>query len=222
MSRLRLRGRRPTLWAACLLLLTFSSGAIPAGGALALPLIGDETIVDLTSESDLIALGASLSGGGPALGSVAIPITGGDVDVPLLTGTVEHQGSLITLSSAFGSVDLRNLVIDLTASILRADTAVGDGIAIFEVRSCLLTTASDPCLDDDGSLLVNGFGLDWTDAAATLVNDVVFGGAANLAGGDAFGVADLDLRFGSVPEPATALLLAAGAALLVGGRRFRR
>lgn len=210
----------PWLWRSVARSCLAATLLIFAGAASALPLIGDETILDLTSEPALEALGASLNGGGAPLGSVALPITGGDVEIPLLTGTVEHDGSLLTLSSALGSLGFQDLVIDLTASLVRADLIFAANFAVFEVRSCLLSTAADPCIDDDGSLLVNGFGLDWTDAAATLVNDIIFGGVQNLRGGDQFAVADLDLRFGSVPEPAGALL--AVSALGVLGLLARR
>jgi len=213
---------------AALGLLLLLLGAVPAG---AIPLIGDETRIEVTTRNDLAAMGIEIGlVGGASLdgaGDLVLPITGGDLTIPLLEGIVEHQGSGFSLSVSPSTPNVspivlfQDLVIDLLDLVVRADLLVGfplgsagNGVAVFEARTCLTSTGIDPCLDQDGSILLNGFGLDWTTGAAILANDVL---GTSLTGGDPFGVALLDIRL--VPEPATGLLLLAGLLGIAGRRR---
>ncbi len=213
--------------------LALAAGVLAALGAVAspvaaLPLVGDETRLLLTGEGDLAALGVALevngvSNAGGLIGEAVLPITGGDVSFPLLTGTVEHGLSALRLiGPGFGALAASIL---LSAPILDLDleemTAIAESSAlgllptrmpVFSLRSCLLSTGSDPCLDADGSILLSGFGLDWTGIGATLVNESFFDGEPVLAEGDRFAVAFPDLR--PVPEPAGLWLLGLGLAAL--------
>ena len=200
--------------------------AAPAGS---IPLIGDETRIEVTSADELAAMGIELGLAGAASidgrGDVVLPITGGDLTIPLLEGTVEHQGSGFSLSvaSVFPAVGptivFENLVIDLLDLFVRADLLVGlpfesaGNVPVFEARACLTATGTDPCLDGDGSILLNGFGLDWTYA----INDSDLVRGTDLAVGDPFGVALLDIRL--VPEPAAGVLVLAGLVALAVRRR---
>ncbi len=226
----------PHCKAACVLasLLVPWAAVLPAG---ALPLIGDETRIEIASAPELAALGlvtglagnASLDG----RGDVVLPVTGGDVTIPLLEGSVEHVASGFSISLASGTildpgptVILEDLVIDLLDLVVRARVTAGQpfGVAtdvpVFDARACVTSTGVDPCLDQDGSILLNGFGLDWTETAAGILNATLFPDltAPTFLSGDYFGVADLDLRF--VPEPSSALLVAAGL-LGIARRRLR-
>lgn len=196
-------------------------------GASATPLVGDQTTVEITGDFGDLDIVLSQGSSTDALGNAVFPIVGGDVTVPLLEGTAVHQGGL-----AFERDDVRlgieDFVLDLTNSVLTGflgllvdgEPQFGGEVALFDVRSCLTSTASDPCLDDDGSLLLNGFGLDLTDTLAMFLNDA-FG--TGFAAGDPFGVAYVDLRFDQgesphVPEPALGWLLGLGAAFALARR----
>jgi len=202
---------------------------LAAPAARALPLSGDQTRVDLTSGPALSAQGIGLlplgSASLNAIGELVLPISGGDVSIPLLEGQVQHLGAGFALDQGATEVRLEDLVYDLTLSRVSGTLSwnatpapvVLPGLSLFDLRVCLVSTAVDPCLDSDASLLLNGFGMKWTDAAATVLADAFGPAGGALAAAAPFGVSLVDLRF--VPEPATALLLAAGLAGLGLARR---
>jgi hypothetical protein len=190
------------------------TAAAPAG---ALPLVGDETIVLLTSKPALDSAGIVVGAlPGATLGldvagrtEVLFPITGGDLGGA--GGTIEHGGGLL-LSDGAINVTLEDFVIDLAALQLSGDVAV-DGlpagsVALFDVADCFaLAGTPGRCLDGDGSTLLTGLKLSLTAPAATLLSDA-FGGVFSV--GSQVGVARIDARV--VPEPTAALLLACGVA----------
>lgn len=191
--------------------------------AAATPVAGDQTALDLTQP--LLAGPAVTALGGASvdgIGRVVLPITGGDVGIPLVDGQIEHSGSGFALTQGLASVSFLDLLVDLDFSRVLGTLVldVGSGpdqifsdVVLFDARACLLSTGSDPCTDDDGSIRLNGFGLDLVGLTADVLNDAFFGGEAALLEGDLVAIADIDLRL--VPEPgAAALLLAAAGALL--------
>ena len=80
-------------------------------------------------------------------------------------------------------------------------------LPFFELRECTGSRRKNPCLDDDGHTLPNGFHLAWTADGAQAVNELLLD-APEFAAGDAFGVASVNLR--TVPEPSSVLLVGIG------------
>jgi hypothetical protein len=198
------------------------------GGAGATPVAGDQTAIDLTQPA-LAGLGVDALGTGSVdgIGRVVLPITGGDVGIPLVDGSIEHDGSGFALSQSMVSVSFLDLLLDLDFSRVLGTAVLDPGsgpsqtfedVVLFDARACLLSTGSDPCTDDDGSIRLNGFGLDLVGFTAGLLNDAFFGGESLMLEGDILGIADVDIRL--VPEPGTAVL--GGLALGALGMRLRR
>lgn len=195
------------------------------GSARALPLVGDQTIVLLTSAGLLSSVGISVSPVGSAVIDLDIagrpealfPITGGDLAG--IAGTIEHDGSGLVLSRNGTDLPLGNFLIDTTQLLLFGDTPLGN-VPLFDVGLCTnLAGTAQQCIDGDGSVLLDGFKLSLTQTAAgalSLVFDL-----PDLTGAQ-IGVARIDARV--VPEPSTALLIGAGlvGAAATRSRRARR
>ena len=102
------------------------------GPARAVPLVGDQTIVLLTSAGLLAGAGISVAPIGAAeIGldlaerpEALFPITGGDVTG--LAGTIEHDGSGLLLAQGATELPLTNFLIDTTALVLSGDTPLGN------------------------------------------------------------------------------------------------
>jgi hypothetical protein len=204
--------------------------AVLAGSAGATPLAGDQTAIDLTQPL-LGGLGVTATGSGSVdgIGRVVLPITGGDVGIPLVDGTIEHEGSGFALTQGMVSVSFLDLLIDLDFSRVLGTLIVDVGgganqvfpdVVLFDARACLLSTGSDPCTDDDGSIRLNGFGLDLVGLTADVLDDAFFGGSAALLEGDILGIADIDIRL--VPEPATSWLAVVAVGSLAAALRRSR
>lgn len=226
--------------------LLFSAVALSvAAPSHAVPITGGTTTVEITGGAgDDISLSLLGSASFDLLGRAVFPVTGGDADLAALTGSIEHDGSGIALSVTTSGIDrtvqLQNFVIDLDAGTLAADaTFLVDGMVdsmasdflVFDVRSCLLSGGSDPCLDAADQVVMNGFGLRFGDGVGTAVAEFLFADAqpgdisyvTNQLEGRDFGIANVRLQV-QAPEPATAglLILGLGGLWVSGRRRVRR
>lgn len=213
-------------------------GAVTAGAVLglllasapvkALPLAGDQTIVLLTSAGALGSAGISVGGLGSAVigldlagrAEALFPITGGDLTG--LAGTIEHDGSGLSLSGNGTTVSLENFLIDTLALQLFGDVSVNGGsvgnLPLFDIAVCTsLVGTADQCIDGDGSILLDGFKLSLTQGAAGALTEVF--GLPDLTGAQ-IGVARIDVSF--VPEPGTAMLLGLGLAVAASRRNVRK
>lgn len=211
-----------------LLGVALAAGLVAAASpSRATPLVGDQTIVLLTSASALVGAGLGVTGIAPGVvgtdivgrTEAAFPITGGDLTLAPLAGTIEHAGGLL-LDDGATSLVLENFLIDFGSSTLSADVSV-DGMPsgsapIASVAQCTtLAGTSDRCVDGDGSILLDGWKLSLTADATDLLQEL-FG--VGLPSGFQLGVARIDVRF--VPEPGTAALVSLG--LFAAARRVRR
>ena len=199
-------------------------------GASALPLVGDEVVVDVSSAGDLAGLGLTVSGTQAPGGDYLLEIVGGDIE-PGFVGSIETSGLAFLIANDMAeSVELTNLLWDTTNFLVSGDAGifslvtgiVFSDVALFEVKSCVAASIVDPCLDDAGDPLADptleDWGWDWTDTAVALLNEAFFDGSSQLLSGDSFGVARPNLTL--VPEPTVAALFAIGlAGLGLAGRR---
>lgn len=202
---------------------------VNGGQARAIPIIGDQTSVLLTSLQTLTDAGVTASALGAATiandevgrPTAVLPITGGDLSPP--NGTIEHDGAGLQLSGNGTTVSAENLVIDINALTVTADVTVDadpvqTGLSIFDLSPCIdLIGSGDQCLDGDGSILFNGYKIMLNENSAALADQLGLG--SELLGAQ-FGVAYIDVRL--IPEPSTALLVALGLAGAAGARRRRR
>jgi PEP-CTERM motif len=195
-----------------------------ASDAGALPLVGDQTIVLLTSEPTLSGLGIVIDPLGDADIAEDIagrldalfPITGGDLTG--IVGTIEHAGSGLLLSDGVNDLALENFLIDTTTLQLFADVSVNDVLSgnapLMDVDFCTtLAGTPDACIDGDGSELLDGFKLTLNGQAASTLAAVF--GLPDLTGTQ-FGVARIDVRV--IPEPSTVLLVGIGLAVAAARR----
>jgi hypothetical protein len=224
------------------------AGALAARPARAdgfgqLPVVGGTSTIELTSQEELeMLLGAMIAA--PSMdeadGVLEYAITGGSFDPSNESGTLEHEGSLLSFLPTFlvaqalatepdGSpqVTLSNLVADATNLEVLADLEVEEeltepelfpDVAVLEARICALNADFDPCLDSEGMPVMEGFGLRPTDTLAYVLANV-FGMPeveTELRALD-LGIADFDVE---LPEPGAApSALAAFAALALLARR---
>lgn len=206
-----------------------AAGLSPAGSARAVPIVGDYTLVDVTSIGALTGAGITVSGLGtaevfvsPALG-VALglfPVTGGDVDLPTsFLGTIEHEGSGLRLSFLGVDLDLTDFVIDTVNNVVNADVAFGSSsgtAAIFDIVPCQSGPPGTCQTLPGGAVIPTAWGLRLTATAAAVIETAF--GIPGLAGLQ-FGVANTALV--PIPEPGSALLLGAALAGLGVLRRAR-
>ena len=199
-------------------------------GASALPLVGDEVVVNVSSAGDLADLGLTVLGRPGPGENYSLPISGGDIE-PGFVGSIEMDGPAFSIDNGLTAiVQIRDLFWDTTNFLVSgaaASLGLGGGVlledvALFEVKSCVAASIVDPCLDDAGDPLADptleDWGWDWTDTAVALLNETFFDGAPQLLSGNPFGVARPKLTL--VPEPTVATLLVVGlAGLGLAGRR---
>jgi hypothetical protein len=206
------------------------AGAGPAAAAPE-PVNGRDTRITVTGEDELGALGIGLSSNAPVdgVGRLVFKITGGIFDLPFLDGTLEHQADLgLTLTRAGATVALDDLVIDTTGIdfLLFATATVTPGgggpsvlpnLPLAMLTFCNFPAVFPPCVNNDGSYQIDGYGLLVTLDAADLIGDA-FGIDASPLIDTQFGIANIAITF--VPEPGTLTLAGLGlAGLAASGRR---
>lgn len=196
------------------------------------PVNGRDTRVTVTGADELGDLGITLSSNAPVdgVGRLVFDITGGSFDLFFLEGTLEHQADLgVTLSSGDTTVDLTNFVIDTTgvdfllfgtATVTSGgnDPVVVPNVALFTLTFCNAPAVFGPCINNDGSYQIDGYGLLVTPDAASAIGEV-FGVDASSLVDSQFGIANIAITF--VPEPGTLVLAGFGLAGLAATRRRR-
>jgi hypothetical protein len=114
-------------------------------------------------------------------GVLAFPITGGDVDYydpaedyrPYVQGSIEHEGSGISLTAGDTVVELTDFVIDpgtsrLTGTVSANGEVVGEDVFIFNLDGSTLNPAE---ADADGNTVLEGTTVLISEDAAPLLND---------------------------------------------------
>lgn len=208
-------------------------GASPAS-AVPMPVNGRDTSVTVTGADELAGLGINLSSNAPVdgVGRFVFAITGGLFDLFFLEGTLEHQTNLgVTLGFGDSQVALTNFVIDTTGlDFLLFATAtvtpggvdpvpsVIDDLPLFTLTFCNAPAVFGPCVNNDGSFQIDGYGLLVTEDAANTIGDA-FGIDATALIDTQFGIANIAIQF--VPEPGTLTLAGLGLAGLAARARRR-
>jgi len=209
---------------------------VAATPARAIALVGEYTLIDVTSIQALSSAGFTLTalGGAEIFDSAALgvkiallPVTGGNVDLPTsFLGTIEHSGSGLRLSRLGVDLDLTNFLMNILTDppitgTMSADVAVGGTpagvVSIFNVLPCNLGPPGT-CLTVPGAAAIaSPLRLSLTAEAAGML-EFAFGipGLEGLP----FGVANTALT--AVPEPGTALLFGSALVGLAALRRNRR
>lgn len=195
-----------------------TSLAAPLAQAQAVPIIGGNTAVTLTSASALNEAGLSVA---PLGSATVVPdsnppiinfgITGGSIDLNTFAGTIEHDGSGFSLSDDDVTVELRNFVINTVTLVLSGDV-----------------TANGSMLDDVGLLNIGlsgieetPFSLTLTDTAAGLLSSIFFSDEVDLTGFE-LGLASTQPITAAIPEPETYALMLAGLVAVGFAARRRR
>ncbi len=205
---------------------------VGAGTASALPVIGRDTSVDVTGADELDGLGIALASNAPVdgIGRLVFAITGGDFDIFFLAGTLEHQTDLnLVLSAGDSALVFDNLVIDTTgidfvltatATLFQgvSDPVVTPNLALFSMTLCNAPAIFGPCINNDGSFEIDGYGLLVTPDAVDAIGNAFDLDASSLIDVQ-FGIAYIAIQI--VPEPGTLTLAGLGLAGLAAARRRR-
>lgn len=200
--------------------------------AASMPVNGRDTRVTVTGEDELGDLGITLLPNAPVdgVGRLVFEITGGMFDLFFLEGTLEHAADLgVTLSSGGTTLALDEFVIDTTGLefLLFGTATISDGVGpdvsipgvpLFTLTFCNAPAIFGPCINNDGSYQIDGYGLLVTADAASAIGDV-FGVDASGLVDSQFGIANIAITF--VPEPGTLVLASAGLVGLAASRRRR-
>jgi hypothetical protein len=183
------------------------------GSAGATPVIGDQSSVTLVVDTSSLGITVTPLGTTTtdALGRYVLPITGGDVTLHPLSGTIQHDGSGLEFDRNGSMFAFQNLSVDFGTGIVSGDvsgTATGNE-DLFTLTPC----STGDCTDGDGGIPVTETGLFLRDGATNAINALF--SSPIVSTGDQIGLADIHLRLsdgGTVPEPATLLLLGGGLA----------
>jgi hypothetical protein len=191
--------------------------AAPLGAqAQALPITGGVTSVTLSAAPVLVGAGLGVAPLGSAIlspGSAGIPlaffpVTGGVIDTATFAGTIEHEGSGLSLSNATTTVNLTNFLINTNTLSLSGDVSVG-ATSLFDVPLFNLGLSGQ---------LVSPFSLSLTSTAAGALT--AFLGLPDLTG-VTLGTANT-IPITAVPEPETWMAMLAGLALVGAAIQRRR
>lgn len=212
--------------------------AVAATPARAIPIVGDYSLIDITSAPYLRLAGLSLAALGEGelhtfsvpsrlgrdLGvtTLVLPVTGGDGALPFsFDGTIEHSGSGLRLSSVGVNLDLTNFVMNTITNKMSADYVIGAATGagdIFDILPCGSGPPGTCFTLPTGAVIPSALRLSFTELGSGLVNFLGIPGLA--AAGMQFGVANTALT--AVPEPGTALLVGSALVGLAALRRGRR
>ncbi len=112
---------------------------------------GGETRVSVTADLEGLGLTPGLLGTASIVDTdglvISFPITGGELDADL-AGTIEHEGSGVSLTAGDVVLNLQNFVIDTTASSIFGDVSFAD-TSLMDVS---LFTFDLSALEDDDSI----------------------------------------------------------------------
>jgi PEP-CTERM motif len=197
--------------AAALAVPTVSSAATVIGGA---------TRIEISQALAGFQLGllgsATLVSAAPITGQ--FPITGGNLDASL-AGTIEHEGSGLSISNGADIVTLSNFIIDTTAGLVFGDVTLAgldyaSDAPLFSFDLASVTVAQ--LIDLDNPLLALTI-----TPTASLALDTAFaiGSTAGVVAGAA---ATAPVLSAAVPEPASWAMLIAGFGLTGAALRRRR
>lgn len=193
-----------------------AAGLAMTGAAAAAPVVDGITVVNVTA--DLSALSPATLGSGSVNGDgfLEFPITGGDLNG--LAGTIEHNGSGVSLSAGGDVLNLENFVINTTTQELLGDVSVNGSFvtnaALFTFDVTQLAQIDDLFNTGNPSLELRFSAA----AASTLFN--VFG-VSGLEG-EIFGLAATAPRVSDVPIPAAYGLFVIGASAVGWASRRRK
>lgn len=190
--------------------------ATTAAEAAPIQLGSGETRVRVTADLAGLGLTPSLVGTASIASDpnglvISFPVTGGQLDG--LEGTIEHEGSGVSLTAGATTVTVGNFIIDTVNEVILGDVElngarIADDLGLFSFDLSSINPAQLTILNQQFLALII------TPALAGALTDVF--GAPDLAGA-VFGFAST--RPQEVPLPAAAWLFIAGAGALGFARR---
>ena len=215
---------------------TLATAALAGAGSLLLattataaPVSGGITAVEVTIDLEDANIAPGLIGDAAFADddglTVLFPITGGDFEVDPLSGTIEHEGSGLSLSANGQTVELTDFIINADTGFLSGNVAVMGGASLGRVDIFQLGNVGDLTLEEITDTEDPMVSLLVTAAAAGALEDaLVIPGLATILTGVEFGVAATAPFFGDVdpiPLPGAAIFFATGAAAFAARRRAR-
>ncbi|ONI61309.1 hypothetical protein ALI44B_12750 [Leifsonia sp. ALI-44-B] len=163
--------------------------------------VDTQVAVDASFVDALTSLGLTPGTVGTATftdGTFSFPITGGNVDYydpeedyrPYVQGTIDHEGSGLSLTAGAKVVELSNFVVDPGTSKLMGDVSVDGTVAVEDaVLFDLHGGTLKPLQMDGDNAILEGTTVHISDDAAALLNETF--GTDKVAGGMLVGVAKI-------------------------------